>query len=69
MIGYTGTKYGKFITPCNKVSTKMNCLNQKFSKVESKVCLKVSELVNLVSALIYLWELHLLNSTGCYFTL
>ena len=41
------------ITPCNKVSMKINCLNKQFSKVKSKVCLTVSKLVNLVSALMY----------------
>ena len=48
MIDYSSTKSGKITTPCNKVSTKINCLNQQFSKVKSKICLTVSELVNLV---------------------
>ena len=48
IIDYSSIKTGKFITPCNKVSTKINCLNQQFSEVESKVCLTVNELVNLV---------------------
>ena len=44
MIDYSSTKSGKIITPCNKVFYKINCLNQQYSKVDSKISLTVSEL-------------------------
>ena len=58
---------GKFTTPCNKASTKIYCLNQQLSKVEIKIYLTVSELVNVVSALIYLWIFYLWSSTCCHY--
>ena len=44
MIDYSSTKSGKIITPCNEVFAKINCLNQQYSKVDSKISLTVSEL-------------------------
>ena len=69
MIDYSSTESGEIIASCNKVSIKINCLNKKFSKVESRDCLIVNELVNLVSALMYLWILCIWKSTCWHYIL